>query len=337
MQNKISLKTFWNFFKIILAVALIGFVISKTNLAEVIALLKQLSFGWLAISFVLFCLLTLIKAFQYYLLTGRQASYVRVLYVVITQNAISNFIAGGAGIASYLTMLSVAEGVKFRKVLSAFVVAKVGDLISVWVVLFASSMLLWNQIGAVQYAVVFLLAVILGAVAVFVAAALLRQKFVTLIKTILSWIKLDCLAIVQRGVDFLELFAEQDSRFVLQTLFTGLIYSLAYMLVTLFWFYANIRAYSLDFPFTLVTFVNAFMQLISWVPIQVFGGLGVSETSLVYLFGIFDLPTAQIAAMGIGLRVLLYVFTLVVLLYLPLSMLFGRQYRSLQDPSRKKR
>ena len=337
MQNKISLKIFWNFFKIILAVALIGFVISKTNLPEVIALLKQLSFGWLAISFLLFCLLTLIKAFQYYLLIGRQTSYARVLYVVITQNAISNFIAGGAGIASYLTMLSVAEGVKFRKVLSAFVVAKVGDLISVWVVLFASSMLLWNQIGAVQYAVVFLLAVILGAVAVFVAAALLRQKFVMLIKTILSWIKLDCLAIVQRGVDFLELFAEQDSRFVLQTLFTGLIYSLAYMLVTLFWFYANIRAYSLDFPFTLVTFVNAFMQLISWVPIQVFGGLGVSETSLVYLFGIFGLPTAQIAAMGIGLRVLLYVFTLVVLLYLPLSMLFGRQYRSLQDPSRKKR
>ncbi|MCL4528848.1 MAG: flippase-like domain-containing protein, partial [Chloroflexi bacterium] len=377
MQNKISLKIFWNFFKIILAVALIGFVISKTNLTEVIALLKQLSFGWLAISFLLFCLLTLIKAFQYYLLIGRQTSYARVLYVVITQNAISNFIAGGAGIASYLTMLSVAEGVKFRKVLSAFVVitqnaisnfiaggagiasyltmlsvaegvkfrkvlsafvvAKVGDLISVWVVLFASSMLLWNQIGAVQYAVVFLLAVILGAVAVFVVAAWLRQKFVALIKTILSWIKLDCLAIVQRGVDFLELFAEQDSRFVLQTLFTGLIYSLAYMLVTLFWFYANIRAYSLDFPFTLVTFVNAFMQLISWVPIQVFGGLGVSETSLVYLFGIFGLPTAQIAAMGIGLRVLLYVFTLVVLLYLPLSMLFGRQIRSLQDPSRKKR
>ena len=336
MQNKISLKTFWNFFKIILAVALIGFVISKTNLTEVVALLKQLSFGWLAISFLLFCILTLIKTFQYYLLNGRQAPYTRVLYVVITQNAVSNFIAGGAGIASYLTMLSVDEGVRFRKVLSAFVVAKMGDLLAVWIILLASSVLLWNQIGAVQYAVVFLLVVIFGAVTFFVAAALLRQKLVALVKTIFGWIKLDRLLIVQRGVDFLQLFAEQDGKVVLRTMFIGLLYSLVYMIVTLFWFYSNIRAYSLDFPFTVVTFVNAFMQLISWVPIQVFGGLGVSETSLVYLFGIFGLPTAQIAAMGIGLRVILYVFTLIVLLYLPLSILFGRQYRSLHDPSRKK-
>lgn len=336
MQNKFSLKTFWNFFKIILAIILIGFIISKTNLAEVVTLLKQLSFGWLVVSFLLFCALTLIKTFQYYLLNGRQASYARVLYIVITQNAISNFIAGGAGIASYLTMLSVDEGVKFRKVLSAFIVAKVGDLISVWIILFVSSVLLWNQIGVVQYAVIFLLTVIFLAVAIFVLTALLRQKFVALVETILGWIKLDHVSFVRRGLHFLQLFAEQDSKLVMQTLITGLIYSLVYMLVTLFWFYSNIRAYSLDFPFSVVTFVNAFVQLISWVPIQVFGGLGVSETSLVYLFGIFSLPVAQVAALGIGLRVLFYVFTLILLLYLPLSGLFGRKEAALQESSRKK-
>lgn len=330
LQKPSLAKRAWDIFKIVLAVALVGFVLSKTNLGEVIGLIKQLSPVWLAVSFVLFCALTLIKAFQYYLLNGRQAPYARVLYVVITQNAISNFIAGGAGIASYLTMLSVDEGVRFRKVLSAFVVAKMGDLLAVWIILFISSVLLWDQIGAVQYVVVFLLVVILGSVMVCVAAALLRQKFVVLVKTVLGWIKLDRLSIVKRGVDFLQLFAEQDGKLVLQTMFTGLIYSLIYMIVTLFWFYSNIRAYSLDFPFTVVTFVNAFMQLISWVPIQVFGGLGVSETSLVYLFGIFGLPTAQIAAMGIGFRVILYTFTLVVLLYLPLSMLFRRAAKKTQ-------
>lgn len=335
-QQSSPSKKLWNIFKIILAVVLIGFVFSKTNFSDVIGLMKKLSPAWLAISFILFCMLTVIKSYQYYLLNGRQAPYARVLYVVITQNAISNFIAGGAGIASYLTMLSVDEGVKFRKVLASFVVVKVGDLISVWIILFASSVLLWNKIGAVQYAVVILLIGIFGAVGVFVLAALLRQKFVALVKTILRWMELDRISIVRRGVDFLQLFAEQDSSFVLQTLFTGLIYSLIYMAVTLFWFYANLRAYSQDFPFSVVTFVNAFMQLISWIPIQVFGGLGVSEASLVYLFGIFGLPTAQIAAMGIGLRVLLYAFTLMVLLYLPLSMLLGRQDRSSHDALRKK-
>jgi len=335
-QERTLAQRLWNIFKIVLAVALVGFVLSKTNFGELAGLMRQLSPLWLAISFVLFCMLTLIKAFQYYLLNGRQAPYARVLYVIIAQNAISNFIAGGAGIASYMTMLSVDEGVRLRKVLSAFVVAKMGDLLAVWIILLVSSVLLWDQIGAIRYAVVLLLVVILGAVAVFVAAALLRQGFVTSVKTVLGWSKLDRLSIVRRGVDLLELFAGQDGGFVLRTMATGLIYSLIYMIVTLFWFYSNIRAYSLVFPFAVITFVNAFMQLISWVPIQVFGGLGVSETSLVYLFGIFGLPTAQIAAMGIGFRLILYAFTLIVLLYLPLSILSGRHDRSFGAPSRKK-
>lgn len=324
VQEKKSMfsKRVWNIFKIVLAVVLIGFVFSKTNFSEVAGMMKQLSPLWLGVSFVLFCMLTLIKAFQYYLLTGGQAPYARVLYVVVTQNAISNFIAGGAGIASYMTMLSVDEGVRFRKVLSAFLIAKVGDLISVWIILLASSVLLWNQIGAVQYAVVVLLIGIFGAVIVFGAAALFHQKFISLVKTILLWMKLDRFALVQRGMDSLQLVAEQEAQSVLRTMLTGLFYSLVYMVVSLFWFYANIRAYSLDFPLSVITFVNAFIQLISWIPIQVFGGLGVSETSLVYLFGLFGLPTAQIAAMGIGFRVILYAFTLVALLYLPLSSLF---------------
>ena len=326
MQKRtVSLKSLWNYFKIVLAVALIWFILTKTNLSEVIALLKQVSVPWLLVSFVLFCILTLIKTFQYYLLTERQASYSRVLYVVITQNAFSNFVASGAGIASYLTMLSVDEGVRFRKVFSSFIIVKMGDLLSVWIVLFVTALYVWPQIAVVRGAVIVLLAAILAAVGVFLAAALLRQKFMAVVRAILTGLRLDKVSFIQRGVDILASFAEQDSGAVLRRLLTGLLYSLIYMGVTLLWFYANIRAYSLVFPFAVVSFVNAFVQLISWIPIQVFGGLGVNETSLVYLFGLFGLPAAQIGAMSIGLRVLLYLFTLIVLLYLPLNNLLSRK------------
>jgi hypothetical protein len=40
---------------------------------DVIDLVKQASLSRLTISFVLFCMLTLIKTFQYYLLTTREA------------------------------------------------------------------------------------------------------------------------------------------------------------------------------------------------------------------------------------------------------------------------
>jgi uncharacterized membrane protein YbhN (UPF0104 family) len=322
-EKNTTSKTVWNIIKISLAIVLVWFVFSKTNFSEVAALAKQLSWPWLLVSFVLFCMLTLLKTYQYYVLTGRQAPYGRVLYVVITQNAISNFIAGGAGIASYLTMLSVDEGVRFRKVLSSFIIVKMGDLLSVWLVLFVTAYLVWPQIGVVRYLVVFLLLAILITVGSFLAAAFLRQKFVSFIRAVLSALRLDKLSFVRTGVEMLASFADQDSKFILRALLTGLLYSSIYMALTLFWYYSNIRAYSLVFPFAIVSFVNAFLQLISWIPIQVFGGLGVTESSSVFLFGLFGLPTAQIAAMAIGLRAVLYASTLVLLLYLPASALFG--------------
>lgn len=314
----------WDAFKIVLAIILVWFVFSKTNLPEVLGLLRQLSPIWLTFSFVLFCALTLVKTYQYYWLTGREASYARVLYVVITQNAISNFIAGGAGIASYLTMLSVDEGVRFRKVLSSFIIVKMGDLLSVWIVLLVTSLLAWSQIGVVRNLVILLLGGILTVVGVFLIAALLRQRFMAFIQKVLYLLGLGEVPFIRRGTETLASFVEQDSGLILRTLLVGLSFSLLYMAITLVWFYANMRAYSLILPFVSVSFVNAFLQLISWIPIQVFGGLGISETSLVFLFGLFGLPAAQIAAVGIGLRVLLYSFTLVVLLYLPMSTLLRR-------------
>jgi hypothetical protein len=104
---------------------------------------------------------------------------------------------------------------------------------------------------------------------------------------------------------------------------TSLLLLCLYMAVTLCWFYSISRTYSLVFRVVVVFFVNAFMQLISWVPIRVFGGLGISETSLGHLVGIFGLPAGEMAPMGIGLRLILYGFTVVVLSYLPLSKLLG--------------
>ena len=149
-----AIKRLWTYFKILVALILIGFVVSKTDVPQMAALLAELSLPWLAASFVLFCMLTLIKTLQYYLLTGRQVPYARVLYVVIMQNAISNFIAGAAGIASYLTMLSIDEGVRLPRVFTSFLIVKVNDMIAVWVVMFATAVLLWPRIGVLQPVVV---------------------------------------------------------------------------------------------------------------------------------------------------------------------------------------
>ena len=69
-----------------------------------------------------------------------------LLSIVVIQNAITNFIATGAGIASYLTMFTVDEGVRLRRAAATFMIAKIGDLIVVWSLLLISSIFVWGQI-----------------------------------------------------------------------------------------------------------------------------------------------------------------------------------------------
>ena len=61
-QKKIPL---WNIAKIILALILVWFVLSKTDLAQLYALRERISLPWLALTLLLYFSLTLLKALQY--------------------------------------------------------------------------------------------------------------------------------------------------------------------------------------------------------------------------------------------------------------------------------
>jgi uncharacterized membrane protein YbhN (UPF0104 family) len=102
----------------------------------------------------------------------------------------------------------------------------------------------------------------------------------------------------------------------------GLAFSLIYMTVTMVWIYASLMTFSFQIGFLPVVFTNTFMQLVSYLPIQVFGGLGVNETTLLYLYGIFSVSQPELAAVLIGVRILFYLMNLVVLLYLPIYAVF---------------
>ncbi len=324
-----SFFSFWNIAKILLAVLLVCFVLSKTDLSQLFALRGQISWPWLAAVVVLYFSLTLLKALQYYFLLGRRVDYPQVLNIVVVQNAISNFIATGAGIASYLALFRVEQGVKVSRAALAFLLTKVGDLISIWLFMFVSSALVWQQVDEFHSLILLLLAAIGAAILVFFLAVFLRQKFVDLIRWFVDKLKLSRLGFVSKGMDLLSSLAEQEHGFVFRMVGIGVAFSLIYMLVTMFWLYASLRTFSFAIDFPPVVFVNIFMQLISYLPIQVFGGLGVNETTSLYLYSIFNFPQTELAAVLIATRLLFYVTNLAVLLYLPVhALIFGHTSRA---------
>ena len=321
--------TLWNILKILLALVLVGFVLSRTDLTQLFALREQISMPWLVTGIVLYFVLTLLKAFQYYFLIGRRVGYSQVLNIVVVQNAVSNFIATGAGIASYFALFRVEQRDMFSRAALAFVLAKVGDLISIWLFMLIASWLVWPQVDVLHTLIFILLAVIGGLIATFFAAVFLRQKFVSFLQIFLDRMRLNRFGIVDKGMDVMQSLAQQEQSFVFRILGMDILFSLIYMTVTMVWIYAGLKTFSFDIGILLVVFVNVFMQLVSYLPIQVFGGLGINETTMLYVYGFFSLPQAELAAVLIANRVLFYLTNLLVLLYLPFyTLIYTKNSRS---------
>lgn len=308
----------WSIAKIVLGLSLIVFLFSKTSFSELVSLAAQVNWNWLWVTFGLFILLSLLKAWQYYILFDASFSYWQILSVVILQNAISNFVASSAGVAAYMTALRAEQGIKVSRSASVFLITKVGDLIAVWIALIISLLFVWHEIRNVLNLVLFLIALIGAGLVVFWAIILLRRKFVDVMNSIFERIGLTNFWPARQLLELADRLADFEQKNVLRIIFIASSLSSLYLLFTFMWTYSSLHTFNFLVTMPAVAFVGSMLQLLSIVPVQVFGGLGVSETASLYFFSLFDFSQGQLVTVLIGIRLLFYVTNLVVLIYLPM-------------------
>ncbi len=95
-------------------------------------------------------------------------------------------------------------------------------------------------------------------------------------------------------------------------------YSAVILVVALVMTWANFALFGLSAPFGVILFVFVISTLLSYIPIQILGGLGVYEVSAVFLFAQLGVLEAQTLPVVLALRVYFYLLNGVMLLY-PLS------------------
>jgi uncharacterized membrane protein YbhN (UPF0104 family) len=312
----------WQFLKIVLALGLVIYVLSRSDLANLLSTLKRASALWLVISGALYFLLTLLKALQYSVLLRGKLTYPQVLNVTIWQNAVSNFFLAGAGIATYITMTRLEHEVKISRSVTIFVLTKVGDLIAIWAALIVAAGLVWSEIGVLQTPVIILIAGIGGILLLFFLTLLFRQRFISFVERILNGLKVSRFRVIASGMSYLRSLAEMDQKKVMSMFSLLLLYSFLYLAVTVICNYTNLAIFHLQPDLSAVLFVSILIQLVSYFPISVFGGLGVTETSALYFWSFFEFPQEVLAPALIGIRVVFYLFNLIPLIYLPLYSAF---------------
>jgi len=330
-NRKSGLSSLWNFIKIILALALVLYVLSKSEPDKLISALQSASIFWFLLSGILYLLLTFLKALQYYVLMREKLTYPQVLNVIIWQNAVSNFFLAGAGIAAYITLTRIEHEVKISRSVTTFILTKMGDLIAIWLGLLLSIKLVWSRIGLLQTPVILLILGIGCVILFFLLTILFRQRFVSLVGKILEWLNLSKLRLIEDGMNYLQGLANMEQNKVLATFGMLLVYSFLYLAVTICLGYANLATFHVQPPVFAVIFVSILIQLVSYFPVGVFGGLGVTETSALYFWSFFEIPQGLLAPALIGIRVIFYLFNLIPLIYLPVYAAFRKPKAQAQN------
>jgi uncharacterized protein (TIRG00374 family) len=309
----------WQVFKVILAVGLLGYVITRTNFQQITSMGGRVSFVWLALNFIILIMLAVLKALQYHYITGRRAGYFRVLGIVVVQNALTNLVASTAGIASYITMMGMEKEIRFARATVSFLVVKLADLIAVFILLFASYLWLQPIPDTVWRLLLIICGITLLVLFIFFAALIFRKRFVDLLKAILRVIKIDHWRLVSQTLDLLTSLSEDDLSRILKMLAGSVGFSLVYMTLTLLWGYARLQTFSLFIDFGVVALVTCLLQLASWVPVFILGGLGISESIAIYFYDAFGYNQSEVAAVLLVARLVFYLMNALMLLYIPLE------------------
>ncbi len=313
----------WNSVKFLFAIGLLLFIVKKVDFAYIPQLGERLSWGWLVFRWVLLVALILIKSFQYYVLI-KGIRYCDILNIVVWQNTLSNFVSNSAGVASYMTMLKTEQNVKWSRSGASFVMVKFGDLSVLSLYLALSTAVLWRQIAELQVLSLLLIFGMIFGLGVFFLAITQKESFVAMFSRLLFKLKIDRFSLVQRGLNWLRSLAAEDERKIFSLLRKSIFVSFAYMSVTMMYMYTVVGMFHLPIGIWESVYIAALLQLVSFVPIQVLGGLGVADVTMIYLYGRFGIPQAEMSTISLGVRALFYIMNAALFLYLPLGALFQK-------------
>lgn len=310
----------WDFLKVLIALALVGYVASLTSFDRLWALHTRLKWNWLIGTFVLFNAAILMKATQYHFVTGRRIPYSRMLEVVVLQNALMNLVTNTAGLASYMGMLGAEKDVKMGRAATSFLLVKIGDLFAV--LMFILCAIFWGQdmpVEAVRIAKI-VSGVCLFLLLFFFAIVVFRRYFVNWLVSVAQRLRVHQIGWVNNGLNVINELATHDQRKILYSIVVLFLLSIFYLTVNIAWAYARFRMFSLYIDLKTIFTVQSILQVASWIPVSILGGLGVSETLSVFLFGIFGEDPIELAAVMLGARLVFYIMNAISLLYLPIKL-----------------
>ncbi|MCC7162857.1 MAG: flippase-like domain-containing protein [Anaerolineae bacterium] len=317
MRIRFSRASLWISVKIFLAFGLLALLLSRTSFAEIATALQGAAPLWLAASFVIFCANIYVMARRYWLLIEKAPPFPSLLSLVVIQTLFTNLVASGAGAVSYVGMLRGKHKVSARKSIASLVAARIGDAVILWITLAYSSWLVWEQIQPLHWLII---GILTGLTSLFVFGALVlcfHKRIAKRAEWLIYRMHLNHVSPVK---DLNRAFAAIAEISVSDLVRVGMAvtgWSALLGLLHIAFGFCNMQIFHISVAPAAVLFTVTLVRLISLLPIQAFGGLGVNEVTAITLYGYFGVDITLLAPALFGMRVLYYAFNFCALIYLP--------------------
>lgn len=311
---EISKHAIWQIVKFATAFGLIAIVISEVNVESVAVLWKRISMSWFLLSILSFYASIWFMARRYWVVIGKRISFHDLLHIVLYQNIMGNLITTAAGAAWYVGILHNKHNIQVTNGLLSLLLARFGDLLTLLVSLSFATLVVWRQIPTLHVVVTIVILILIAVALISLLMLVFRRGLVEIVGRILDKLHLHQKVFVRRIFAAFTAFSNQEiveSRLCSIGAFTG--YSVLTLGTMLLFAYSSLQVFGVRIDIWPVIFVVSLTQIMTLVPIQIFGGLGLYDFTYFYLYGLFGFDGSEFAAVIVGLRLCFYLTNSVLL------------------------
>jgi uncharacterized protein (TIRG00374 family) len=305
----------WLAAKISLALGLAYILISSVSLSDIQSMGEQLYLPWLIPSILCYISYLYLSARRSWNLLLRSVPFNQVMWITSVQSVIGNFIATTAGITSYVALLRGRHQIGLTQSLGSIIISRLIDLFLITFVFIITMILSWKDVQSIHFYLIITTFIVVFSTIFATLILFWNKKIVQAIKPfnghknrILSGISTQISVIADKVSDI----EPEKKRLFFRISITN---SLAIFIVQALFGYCNMNLFGIDIAFHEMLFVMSTGLFISLIPIQVFGGLGVSEATNFYLYGLFVPNHAILIPFLLANRVYFYLLNLLIVPY----------------------
>lgn len=304
---------------IIIAILIVGILLSQVPLRDVIRAFHSIPAIWILAAFLLYIVNYILRAIRLWILFENRIDIKDLFRVVLVHNMFVNLLPGRTGELSYLYLLRKKYNIPLSESFAMLVIARLLDLIMI--LLFFGLPMIWIKNLPVIIVQIFLFVSVLMASLFIIILSMIfyKDRIISIVMKINMGLNMERIYKIDRVKTILGKYKNVIKSFsiikkgnlVLYCFFVSVVLSFVNIVIGYLLFEVMFNAFNYHIGVLEFILIVSFSKLSAFLPIQSFGGFGITEGSLTIAFMSLGFPKEIAIASGFSYHILILIYAVI--------------------------